>query len=136
MSSSEKDAAEHKLTELDALVRTMCRDLDPDCIKKDEAPFIDSQLDNISDAKDMFRKAVRIYLKKFASEISAEEKTEWEANMAATVRIALQHWTDVVSHFTPSELHGRSEKDPVPGQARPPSQPQCHVLGEEQHLGV
>ena len=56
--------------------------------------------------------------------------------MAATVRIALQHWTDVVSLFTPSELHSRSEKDPVLGQARPPSQPQCHVLGEEQHLGV
>ena len=62
MSSSEKDAAEDKLMKLEAMVRTMCRDLDPGFITKDDAPFIDSQLDDISDAKDMFRKAVRTYL--------------------------------------------------------------------------
>ena len=67
MSSSEKDAAEHKLMELEALVRTMCRDLDPDFITKDDAPVIDSKLDEISYAKDKFRKAVRAYLKNFAS---------------------------------------------------------------------
>ena len=65
MSSSEKDAAEHKLMEFEALVRTMCRDLDPGIITKDDAPFIDSKLDEISDAKDKFRKSVRAFLKNF-----------------------------------------------------------------------
>ena len=81
MSTSEEDAAEDRLMELEALVRTMCRDLDPDFITKEDAPFIDSKLDEISDVKDKFRKAVRAYLKNFASEISREEKIQWEANM-------------------------------------------------------
>ena len=91
MLQSEKSAAVISLRLLETMVKVMCRNSPPDSITKLTALSKKAELNVISTAKDKFRTAVRAYLIKFASEISTEEKTQWEANMAATVRIAVVH---------------------------------------------
>ena len=90
--SPERSAAESSLRHLDTKVRAMCSDLHPDTITKLTAPSMqDKELQVIGGARNKFRNAVRSFLVEFACEITSEEKTQWEADMASTVKVVNVH---------------------------------------------
>ena len=91
MSPSQKSAAVINLRQLETKVKVMCRNLSPGSITKETAPSMKAEVKRISAAKDVFRNAVRAFLIKFGSLISEEERLQWEANMAATVKLAIEH---------------------------------------------
>ena len=72
-------------------MKVLVRDLHPDSITELTASSMREKLKVISDAKDVFRNAVRAHLVRFARELTAAKKTHWETTMAATVKIAVVH---------------------------------------------
>ena len=95
MALTVKSAAVISLRQWETKVKVMVRNLPPESITKITAPSMKSELRIINIAKDEFRKAVRAFLVKFASDLTTEEKTQWEANMASTVNIAVVHKFEV-----------------------------------------
>ena len=91
MSASQKSVVVISLRQLETKVKVLVRDLHPDSITELTASYMKGKLKVISDAKDVFRNAVRAHLVRFARELTAAEKNHWEATMAATVKIAVVH---------------------------------------------
>ena len=84
---SVRTTTESNLRSLDTKVRDLCDELDPACIDEHSAPSMDRELEKISDAKDIYRDAVRKFLQDYATELIDAEVEAWKADIIAVVEI-------------------------------------------------
>ena len=90
-------AAEEALKEMEDEVRDKCSDMNPALIIADTAAPTKEELHKISEARNEYRKGVRKLLKDFASEITSQQKLQWESNMEGVVNLVNQHKRDVMA---------------------------------------
>ena len=89
--SAERSDAESSLRELDTQVRDMISDLSPTFITQGSAPHMERDLDKIAEVRDKFRKAVRVHLTQFDSELESTEKAAWESDLASILHAVQFH---------------------------------------------
>ena len=108
-SSMALSAAEEALKEMEEDVRDKCSDMNPALIIVDTAAATKEELQEISEARNLYRKGVRKLLKDFASELTSPQKLQWESDLESVVNLVNQHKRDVVAKVNqlvpPSSSH-------------------------------
>ena len=96
-SSMALSAAEEALKEMEEDVRDKCSDMNPALIIVDTAAATKEELQEISEARNQYRKGVRKLLKDFGSELTSPQKLQWESDLEGVVNLVNQHKRDVVA---------------------------------------
>ena len=90
-------AAEENIRDLETTVRDMCYDLNPALITVGRVPNMKEEIQEINEARNDYRKAVRKFLKDFNSELTSPQSLQWETDMTAVVNLVNQHKSDVMT---------------------------------------